>query len=335
MNSKERLDKFVSGEKTDRRPNLSIVQGFCARYLNITIDEYCKDYNKLVEAAIKAARDLELDGITIGTDTCREAQGFGSTVTYHKDKAPTILKPGLIDIEDVKNLKAPRVKDMPELYDLVIATKEAMKKEPNIYTFTQATGPFTSACNVRGVKEFMMDMFRKPDLAKKLIEIITDSLIDYIDELADIGAKYILIADLFAGTISPKQFKDVVLESHNRLFDQIKSKGMIGRLQICGNTENLLEFTSKTGAKIIDIDHDTNYKNALGKVGDSDVIINGNLDISDIYVCKPEEIVNIIIELDSEVGRHHCLYMPGCEIPIKTKTENVRAIAEGLKKVSY
>lgn len=334
MNSKERLDRFISGEKTDRRPNLTIVQGFCAKYLDIGIDEYRKDYKKMVEATIMAANDLGLDCLTIGTDTFREAQGFGTLVTYHIDKAPTLKKPGLDKIEEVEELKAPEARQMPELYDLVLATKEAMEREPNIYTFTQAVGPFTAAANIRGVKEFMIDMFRKPELAKKLIETITDSLIDFIDELEKIEAKYVLIADLFAGTISPKQYFDIVFESHKRLFSHISSLGMIGRLQICGNTENILEYTGKSGAKIIDIDHGTDYNKALEilkNLGKDDVILNGNLDISDLYICKPEEIVNKLIELDKEVLESHCLYMPGCEVPIKTKIENVKALSEGLK----
>ena len=52
MNSKERLDCFVQRKPVDRRPNLTIVGSVVTQYNQISVEEYCKDYRKMTEAAI-------------------------------------------------------------------------------------------------------------------------------------------------------------------------------------------------------------------------------------------------------------------------------------------
>ena len=79
MNSKERLDCFVQRKPVDRRPNLTIV---VTQYNQISVEEYCKDYRKMTEAAILCARDARLDYVQIASDLLREAEAFGTQVSY-------------------------------------------------------------------------------------------------------------------------------------------------------------------------------------------------------------------------------------------------------------
>lgn len=96
MNSKQRLDAFFTGQPVDRLPNLTIVGSMVTQYNGIDIETYCKDSRAMVQAAIAAARDLSLDFVQIASDLAREAEGYGSQVTFSKTKLPTVtgLRPG-------------------------------------------------------------------------------------------------------------------------------------------------------------------------------------------------------------------------------------------------
>ena len=82
MNSKERLDCFVQRKPVDRRPNLTIVGSVVTQYNQISVEEYCKDYRKMTDAAILCARDARLYYVQIASDLLREAEAFGTQVSY-------------------------------------------------------------------------------------------------------------------------------------------------------------------------------------------------------------------------------------------------------------
>ena len=92
MNVLERLDAYIAGEKTDRRPNLTIVGSVVTHYVGMGIDTYCKDYRKMTEAARLAAHDLELDFIQIASDLAREAEGYGTELFFFRGQAAVAVQ---------------------------------------------------------------------------------------------------------------------------------------------------------------------------------------------------------------------------------------------------
>lgn len=331
MNSKERLDGFLSGKKVDRRPNLTIVGSVVTQYNKIGVDVYCKDYKKMVEAAILCAKDVGLDYVQIASDLLREAEGFGTEVQFFEDKLPTAKSYALSDITDVDDLKPLKTREVPRMWDLVEATKLAIETEPDIYPMTIATGPVTIAGNVRGVEDFLVDIFDEPECCDKLLDIATETMIDYIDELAKVGAKYVYIPDPVASLLSPKIYEDMVLPYHKKLYAHMESVGITGRLHMCGNTQAILPYSSKSGAKIIDIDHAVDFEQALKDVEDR-CILNGNIDpVEDVFSCDAEHTYNAIMELGKKINKQDCMYMPGCELPTLTNLDNIKAITKALQ----
>ena len=331
MNSKERLDPFVRGESVDRRPNLTIVGSVVTQYTGISVEEYCKDYEKMVESAILCARDVGLDYIQIASDLLREAEAFGTKVAYYPDKLPTAVAYALDDIKKVERLKPLRTREVPRLWDLVKATKLALEKEQNIYPMTLIVGPATVAGNIRNVEDFLLDIYDDPESCEKLLGIITGTILDMVDELAAVGAKYIYLADPVASLLSPNYYKDTVLDYHKKIYSHMAAKGICGRLHMCGNTEAILPYSSSSGAKIIDIDHAVDYSKAVEMV-EGRCILNGNIDpVADVFDCDPEHTYQAILQTAGLVHGAHCLFMPGCELPTTTNLENVRAISRAIR----
>lgn len=330
MNSKERLDRFVRGETVDRRPNLTIVGSVVTQYNQITVEEYCKDYRKMTEAAILCAKDAKLDYVQIASDLLREAEAFGTQVAYYSDKLPTAKKYALDDIAKAGELKPLKVKSVPRLWDLVEATKLALETDPDIYPMTLAVGPMTVAGNIRGMEPFLMDFYDDPESCETLLNVVTETTLDLIDELAAVGAKYIYVADPVASLMSPDSYNELALPCHRRIYARMKSLDICGRLHMCGNTERILPYSSTCGAKIIDIDHAVDYEKAVALV-EGRCILNGNIDpVADVFSCDADHTYRAIFDLGKRVNRSDCMFMPGCELPTKTNLENLKAIGNAL-----
>lgn len=332
MNSKERLSAYLRGEPTDRRPNLTIVGSVVARYVDMGIDTYCKDWKKMAQAARLAAHDLDLDFIQIASDLVREAEGYGTQVRFPEDKLPSPSKYALADICDVEALHPLKTADIPRLQDLVRATEWALE-DAEIDPMTLAVGPMTVAGNMRGVEDLLVDLFDEPELVEKLLDLVTETTIDLIDCIAQVGGKYMYVADPVASLVSPNMYRDFVLPRHQRIFAHMAQRGIVGRLHMCGNTTAILPHSRHCGAKIVDIDHAVDFERALEIAGDA-CLLNGNIDpVSEVYSCDAASVKTAMLNAAQKAKGHRALFMPGCELPTATPTENVKAIAEALREI--
>lgn len=333
MNSKERLDRFLAGEKTDRRPNLTIVGSVVTQYTGIGVDKYCLDYKAMTESAVKAAHDLDLDFVQIASDLAREAEGFGSTVEFYPDKLPTVRKYVLDDISDVSTLKPLRTKDVRRMYDLVEATAYSNTICDDVYPMTLCVGPATVAGNVRGVEALLMDVYDDEEAVDELLNITTETALDFIRELGAVGSKYIYVADPVASLFSPSMYEEHIFPCHKKMYAEMEKLGIGSRLHMCGDTSKILPISAGCGAKIIDIDTAVNFKDALASANGR-CVLNGNINpVSDVFSATAEHTKQAILDVAKSVDHARAMFMPGCELPTKTPLENVRAIAEALKEI--
>lgn len=333
MNAKERLDAFYAGKPVDRLPNLTIVGSVVTRYTGIDLEQYCKDPIAMADAAIAAAKDLGLDYVQIASDLAREAEGYGTELKYSKTGLPTVIHPVLEDITDVDKLTVKYVRDIPRVKDLVDATAYALKACPDIYPMTLVVGPATVAANMRGVEDFMTDFYDEPECVEKLLQMVLETLLDTVRELAAVGAKYIYSADPVASLLSPAIYEEYILPVHKAFFAEMKKLGIHGRLHMCGNTEAVLQYSSTCGAEIIDVDHSTDLAKALAAAQDR-CVLNGNIDpVADVYQCDAAHTKAAILHCAEIAKGHRTMFMPGCELPTATPLENVKAIHEALYEI--
>ncbi len=336
MTSKERLAAYIAGERVDRRPNLTIVGSAVCRYANggagMDVETYCKDYMKMAEAASVAAREMKLDFIQIASDLLREAEGYGTTINWFADKLPSAKKYALDDISEVDGLHTLKAREIPRLYNLVEAAKAALSN-PDVDPMVLAVGPMTVAGNIRGVQDFLVDMFDEPELCEKLLEIVTGTTLDFIDCLSEAGVKYAYVADPVASLVSPAAYEKMVFPMHRKIFDRMAEHDITGRLHMCGNTTGILPYSSICGAKIVDVDHMVDFDRALDIAGER-CILNGNIDpVADVYTCEASHTKDAVLAVAKKAVGRRAMFMPGCELPTDTSIDNILAIHEALKEI--
>lgn len=334
MNSKERLNKFMAGEQVDRLPNLTIIGAVGTQYTKISLEDFCKDYSKMVESAVIAALDLELDFIQIGSDLCREAEAFGATVKYYPNQLPQVVKPAIRDIHEIGKLKPLKISEHKRLSDVIEAAGKANTMQSERHPMVALPGPFTVAGNILGMETLMTATIDETSAVEELLEITAETSLSFIRALSDIGISYVYLPDPMVSLIGPAFYRDVIMNYHKKLFGELKSRNMHTRLHICGRTEHLIPYTSLCGAEILDVDHVTDLAGILPIAGNR-CILNGNIDpVKDVYRATPEHTKAAILSCAKAADGYRMLFMPGCELPYDTPLENIRAIHDALIELS-
>lgn len=336
MNSKQRLKAYLSGEATDRRPNLTVIGSAICRYANggkgMDVETYCKDWKLMADAARAAARAYKLDFIQIASDLLREAEGYGTKIEFYPNKLPSAIKPALDDISGAEKLRPLKAADIPRLYDLVKAAEYALE-DTEVDPMVLAVGPMTVAGNVRGVENIMVDMLDEPEDCETLLDTVTYTTLDFISCLAEAGVKYAYVADPVASLVSPKVYGKLVFPRHKQIFDHMNALGITGRLHVCGNTSGILPLTSTLGAKVVDVDHLVDFDQALN-IAQARCLLNGNIDpVADVYTCDAAHTKQAMLDVAKKANGRRALFMPGCELPTDTKLENILAIHEALAEI--
>ena len=113
----------------------------------------------------------------------------------------------------------------------------------------------------------------------------------------------------------------------------IAEVGGIPSLHICGKTEAILEEMTRTGAKILELDHSVDLAAAKAEVG-TRVCIQGNLNPTGVLLTgEPNDVEaesRACIEKASKEGGF--ILSSGCEIPLNAPLENIKAMVSAAKR---
>jgi uroporphyrinogen-III decarboxylase len=93
MNGYERVHRRLAGKTVDKVPNLNILMAFAAKYINVSFDKFCLDYQYLVEANLKANEHFGIDMLNTMSDAYRETYDFGADITFPDNKLPVCRRP--------------------------------------------------------------------------------------------------------------------------------------------------------------------------------------------------------------------------------------------------
>jgi len=190
-------------------------------------------------------------------------------------------------------------------------------------------GCAAESADLMGLTDYIYAFYDEPEFVRDLMDICYETAVNCIDAQIKAGANIIGVGDAVAGVIGPNFYRDWILPYEQKIFAEIKKRGAVGRLHICGNILPLLDDLKTCGADIVDIDYMVDFKTAKETL-DGYAMVCGNFDpVWVVMSGNPEKISdavnNCIDEADSK-----CIIMAGCEIPRDTPDENLRAIHETL-----
>jgi uroporphyrinogen decarboxylase len=256
-----RLLMAINGQQPDQVPVfLPIESGLMAEYGGVPQREYHNDPRKMLECQAKVQHRFGgLSPLYTDFGVVTEAAAF-CEIFWPEDDSPW-AKPALSSIEQVDNLSVPDTKRdglFPRIMEYFEAMN-AMALERGLQAgvgnargpvgFGSLRGPVVLAALIRGISEFMLDMYDNPDKCHKLLDIATGTLLAYLDmqKRALGGLTAVFLCDDISGLLSPPLFKEFFLPYAGRIFEAHSDALTIYHCD--SEMRNLTQFAPDTGAK--------------------------------------------------------------------------------------
>lgn len=339
MNSIERTLATLAFKPVDRVPVDLHNFMMTPRYIGAEdSDDFYRSGEALAEGQIAAWRRFGHDVLLVENGTAALAEACGVEVEYMHGSAPVAKKPAISSLDEVDKLIVPDPYTDPLLSELLKATRLVVEEiGDQAFIIGRADqGPFSLACEIRGMSNFLMDIAlgEKLDKVHQLLDFCLAVSERYAYAQIEQGAHATSIGDSPSGpdVISPKYYRQFAYPWVERLATSLKNKGIILAYHICGNATPIIGEMVSSGAAIIEIDQKADQAACkaaaagkaalLGPVDPSEVMANGT----------PEEVTEKCIEaLDNLSPGGGFILGPGCALPPTTPDENIDAMIEAAK----
>ena len=338
MNSLERVVAAIKLEKPDRVPTTPLSISRSLRVLGYTTEECLYNPEKMAEAKVAASEKFDDDSCVAGTDLFVEAEAMGSKVRVY-EHTPVVVDYFIKDKKDIDRLKHPDpAKDgrMPFVCKEIELIKKKIGDTRVVVPVTG--GPMTTASQLFGPEQLLVELIMDPDWVHKLLRICTDISLAYWEKLIDAGAHAIVMLEPFSANtiLSPEQYQTFTAPYCKEIFDYAWSRGVVGVNHICADTSMIWEQMSDIGALGLQLDHVVSMAEAKKRVGQR-ICISGNVHPVDYMLYgTPESVYWKCREVIAEAAQGSGFVLgSGCDLNPKTPEANILAMIQAGKDAVY
>lgn len=177
------------------------------------------------EVTIQPVDILGVDAAIIFSDILVIPEAMGLPYEMVEQKGPNFPKT-IREEADLASLKvADPEKDLNYVLEAIRITKKRLNGRVPLIGFAGA--PFTIFCYMtegRGSKTFSVAkkmLYSDPELARHLLQMITDSTIAYLKAQIAAGANLVQVFDSWAGILSPQQYEEFSVPYLRQICDAI------------------------------------------------------------------------------------------------------------------
>jgi len=334
MNNKERFFNVIAGKPVDRVAVFPLLMAFAAKRSGFNYRQFASDGKAMAQAQLKVQQMFDLDAITACSDAFRIAIDLGGQAVFPDDTPPYIGRPVVKSQGDLQKLKRPDPSQKgSRMYDRALGVEEMVRAiGDTCAVLGWVDMPYAEACSVCGVSEFMILLYEDPVLAHKILDYLTNVVIDFSLYQIEKGCPMIGAGDAAASLISPEMYREFALPYEQRVCQAVHSKGASLKLHICGNTTSLLVDMISSGADLFNVDHLVDFELACQEFGAADKAFKGNLDpVSDILESSPEDCFQMARDLVLKAKGKKYMLSAGCEIPAEVSDETFLAFCRAAK----
>lgn len=224
----ERLVAVVRGEAVHPVPTAFIVDSpWLPNWAGRTIlDYYTSDEGFLSDnlKAIRAfPRAMLLPGFWAEYGMCTEPSAFGAVTLWGQDEFP-FPKKALRSTDDIAFLEKPDPRThglLPFAINRLRILQPRIEAEGHRVRFAVTRGPFNIAAFLLGTSEFMLALRTAPGPVHRLLDTITDFLVDWIAWQRECFPSIdgLLVLDDIVGFVGPADFETFAWPSLKRVFD--------------------------------------------------------------------------------------------------------------------
>ncbi|MFZ2145640.1 MAG: uroporphyrinogen decarboxylase family protein [Sedimentisphaerales bacterium] len=306
-----------------------------------TID-YFSSEQMWFEANLKAVRQFPdimfLPGFWAEFGMCTEPSAFGAKCSWpspisngrgwRENELPYADKI-ITDIQDIHSLCKPNPKTdglLPFVLNRLKHYQGQIEQAGHSIKFAVSRGPLNVASFLAGSTEFLMAIRTNPDETQKLLEIVTDFIIDWLELQASTFPSIdgIFILDDIVGFLGEEDFKEAALPYLERIFQSLDvavkffhndAPGLICAPYLPQIGVNLFNFSFQhTLAR-------------MKKLTNNAVTLLGNIPTRDVLAAgRPEDVRNSVkAALESVSDKSRIILSCGGGMPPEVTTENIEA----------
>jgi [methyl-Co(III) methanol-specific corrinoid protein]:coenzyme M methyltransferase len=324
--------KLFAGEEVDRPPCFSGMGNVTTEGLKSLNQKFAATHLDAKMMAAAAASTYKLFGFECGVapfDLCIEAEALGCEINVYahsEDLLYPTIKKKLIHNEAEMEITIPADLTtrgrIPLMTDVIKLMKADIGQGAAVGSYV--LGPFTLAGQVMELNDLLKLSFKKPDKIGKLLEQLTEVIIQVAKQYEKAGVDFITVREMGATSdvLSPRVFKSLILPYLKKIMEKITVPSV---LHICGKTNDIVPFMSESGARAISVDQKNDVAETRKKLGPK-ALVFGNYDPYNVLVAGTPDLVRQTITkcMDDGVSA----VWPGCDIWPTVPADNFKAMMD-------
>ena len=306
------LLRTLRGETTERAPVWMMRQA--GRYLpeyralreKYGFFERCQTPELAAEITIQPVDIIGVDAAILFSDILVVPQAMGLEVQLVESKGPILPNP----IKTANDLKRICVPDVHETLQYVFDAIKLIKQELNgrVPLIGFAGAPWTILCYMvqgKGSKTFddtKIFCYTQPELAHRLLQMITDTTIAYLKCQVQAGVDVIQIFDSWGGLLSLDDFENISLKYIRQIVEALKDEVLT--IIFAKGAWHSLQSMAATGTHGLGIDWCITPQFARQLAG-KNVTLQGNFDPAKLFSPIPvieKEVKQMLLAFGK--GRH-------------------------------
>ncbi len=298
--------------------------------------EMCKTPELAVEVTLQPVDLVGVDAAILFADILLPLEGMGLDLEFAKGEGPVIHNP----VRTLSDVKALRVSDPIEhtgyVMDAIRILRQELKDKVPLIGFAGA--PFTLASymieggSTRAYINCKSLMWQEPEAWHALMEVTTDTVVEYLKAQIEAGAQAVQVFDSWVGFLSPSDYAEYVLPHTARLIEEVSGLG-VPVINFANNASSMLDLVKSAGGDVIGLDWRIDIAKAAEAVG-PEFAIQGNLDPMTLFA--PVEVIERkAAELLEAVGtRPGHIFNLGHGIHKETDPDHARALVRAVHEHS-
>ncbi len=341
LTRRQRFLGAIARQPIDRPPVWLMRQA--GRYLpsyqkvkaNYSFLEMCRIPDVAAEISIQPYEILGVDAIIVFNDILIPLETMGQKVDF-SEQGP-VVTPAARNEAVISQIRRGVFDETPPVYDSIVEIRRRTGRDVPILGFAGA--PFTLAAymvegivskSLRYIKELM---YSNPARLEKMLEMVTETAIDYLRIQIQAGADAVQIFDTWAGELSVDDYRRFALPYQRSIIETIQNEGTPVILYVKGSSPVLNEMR-ESGAAVISVDWRTNLRDVSERLGE-ETVLQGNLDPTALSA-PPEVVCRLTRTILDNLGRTtgHIFNLGHGVLP-ETPVESVQTLIETVHNYDY
>ena len=300
----------------------------------------CRNTELACEGTMQPLRRFDLDAAILFSDILTIPDAMGLGLYFEAGEGPKFKDP-VRSMAAIKNLAVP---DMEDELGYVMDAVRAIRRELNgsVPLIGFSGSPWTLATymveggSTKNFSKVKQLMFADPEAMHTLLNVLADSVTQYLNAQIAAGAQSVMIFDTWGGVLSPRDYKAFSLAYMEKIVAGLTREADGRKVPVTLFTKNggqWLETMAASGADALGVDWTTDLSDARARVG-GQVALQGNMDPSVLYA-KPQrieqEVQSILQSYGSGTGH---VFNLGHGIHPEVDPEHACAFIEAIHKYS-